>query len=416
MTTPLTRPPRKNPVARTRQPTLPPEARSRRALGLTAAAAAGRFELQVCQECQTVQYPPREVCGHCLSDVLCWQAVDPKGQLLATTTLHHSNDLYFRERLPWRIGTVRLDAGPSIVAHIHGDCPDTGPVRLSLKLDRSGQAVMVALPTKDTPDMADDKILRAMSCDPKLRRILVTDGKSAIGQAVIKELLTAGATAVFAGDPETWKKSAPFQALLDDDRVHAQELNISDTDSVQRASRAIGGKVDILINTADYIREGGILYGRDMNTARDALDIHCMGLMRLAQHFGPGMASRAADGVNNAVAWVNVLSIYAHVNLPGRGVWSASQAAALSVAQCLRNEFRASGIRVINAFSGPVHQEWEQLTPPPRVAPKAIATAIVKALQDGVEDVYVGDVAQEFLARLRDNPKGLERELGNGSL
>jgi len=26
--------------------------------------------------------------------------------------------------------------------------------------------------------------------------------------------------------------------------------------------------------------------------------------------------------------------------------------------------------------------------------------------------VYVGDIAQEFLARMRDNPKGLERELG----
>src|SRR5690606_6303548 len=99
---------------------------------------------------------------------------------------------------------------------------------------------------------------------------------------------------------------------------------------------------------------------------------------------GPAMAGRAADGVNSAVAWVNVLSIYAHVNLPSRGVWSASQAAALSVAQCLRNEFLPSGIRVVNVFSGPLDHEWEQLTPPPRVQPKALATAIVNALRDGV--------------------------------
>src|SRR5690606_13167951 len=109
-------------VSRTRQPTLPPGSRSRRALGLTAAAAAGRFDLQVCQECQTVQYPPREVCGHCLSEHLLWQAVNPRGKLLATTVLHHSNDLYFGERLPWRVGTVQMDAGPSVVAHVHGDC------------------------------------------------------------------------------------------------------------------------------------------------------------------------------------------------------------------------------------------------------------------------------------------------------
>ena len=42
-------PQRKNPVLRTRQMNLPPWARSRVALGMTAAAAEGRFELQVCQ-------------------------------------------------------------------------------------------------------------------------------------------------------------------------------------------------------------------------------------------------------------------------------------------------------------------------------------------------------------------------------
>src|SRR5690606_2599304 len=147
--------------------------------------------------------------------------------------------------------------------------------------------------------------------------------------------------------------------------------------------------------------------------ARDALDVNCMGLMRLAQHFGPGMAARAADGLNSAVAWVNILSIYAHVNLPSRGIWSASQAAALSVAQCLRNEFLQSGVRVVNVFAGPLDHEWEQLTPPPRVNPKAVASAIVKALQAGTEDAYVGDIAHEFMSRLRDNPKGLERELGS---
>jgi uncharacterized OB-fold protein len=41
---------------------LPPSLRSRVALPMTDAAAKGRFELQVCQHCATVQYPPREAC------------------------------------------------------------------------------------------------------------------------------------------------------------------------------------------------------------------------------------------------------------------------------------------------------------------------------------------------------------------
>ena len=53
------KPRRKNPVLRTPLPTLPPGKRSRAALGLTAAAARGRLELQVCQDCGATQYPPR---------------------------------------------------------------------------------------------------------------------------------------------------------------------------------------------------------------------------------------------------------------------------------------------------------------------------------------------------------------------
>lgn len=412
MTTPLQKPPRKNPVARTRQPALPPGMRSRRALGLTAAAAAGRFDMQVCQECAAVQYPPREVCHQCLSANLKWQAVNPKGKLLATTTLDHSNDAYFRERLPWRVGTVAMEAGPSVVAHVHGDCNDGDTVRLTLKLDRSGQAVLIALPQKPTPHMEDDPVLRETACDPKFRRALVTDGKTAVGRAVVKALLDAGATTVFVGDPEIWKKDAAFDALCADPRVQVQDLNVSNTDAIERVAKSIGGKVEILVNTANYERDGGVLFNRDIMKAYDTLNTNCMGLVRLAQHFGPAMSSRAADGVANAVAWVNVLSVYAHINLPSRGLWSASQAAALSVSQCLRNEFRPSGVRVVNIFTGPVDHEWEQLTPPPRVAPSAIAKAVVQALKDGTEDTVVGDVAKEVIELLQDNPKGLERELG----
>lgn len=109
------------PGLRTPQMNLPPSARSRVALGLTAAAAEGRFELQVCQDCDSVQYPPREACVHCVSPRLKWRAQSGWGQLLASTTLHHSNDLFFRERLPWRLGMVALDAGPSVMVHLHSE-------------------------------------------------------------------------------------------------------------------------------------------------------------------------------------------------------------------------------------------------------------------------------------------------------
>ena len=124
------------------------------------------------------------------------------------------------------------------------------------------------------------------------------------------------------------------------------------------------------------------------------------------------MRARGADGVTSAVAWVNLLSIYALSNFPAHGTFSASKAAAYSLSQCLRAEMRPAGVRVINVFPGPVEDEWYQLLPPPKLSPANLANAVVKALRAGVEDVYPGDVAQEWRERWRDDPKVLERELG----
>jgi len=141
---PLAKPKRKNPVARTPQPLLPPWARSRAALGLTAAAALGRFELQVCGSCGADAYPPREACHRCLSGPLIWREQSGTGELMAETWVHHSNDLFFRERVPWRLGLVRLDAGPTAVVHLHGGCarPPAG-VRVGARLDKSDQGVLL---------------------------------------------------------------------------------------------------------------------------------------------------------------------------------------------------------------------------------------------------------------------------------
>ena len=58
--------------------------------------------------------------------------------------------------------------------------------------------------------------------------------------------------------------------------------------------------------------------------------------------------------------------------------------------------------------------EWNQSLPPPKGAPAALASAIVKALREGIEDVYSGEMAQEWLERWRKNPKVLESELAVG--
>lgn len=263
--------------------------------------------------------------------------------------------------------------------------------------------------------MQDDPMLRAMSSDPKHRRVLITDVRSPLALPLAQAVLKAGAAQVFLGEPEHWRRwegRAGFEGM---ENVSLMPLDVTDTASVSRLAAEIGGKVDILINTAQFIRPGGVL-GNDTIFAREGMETNVLGLMRLAQGFGPAMASRTADGVNSAVAWVNILSAGALAPEAGFGGCDASQAAARSLSQTLRAEFAGSGLRVMNVYTGPVDDEWRQPLPPPKVTPRALARTVVSGLVDGLEEVACGDVAKDALARWLDNPALMEREMrGNGA-
>ncbi len=407
----LQRPPRKDPQKRTVTPTLPPHARSRQAVVFSTAAAAGRLRLQTCADCEHVIYPPRELCPKCWSMDLEWRDIPDGGELVSETTLRTSVNTYFRERMPWRIGTVKLDAGPLVLAHIHGDVGAYARVKMIARTDKSGQGVLLALPEKETANMADDKQLRELTCNPKHRRVLVTDGRTELGQRMAAALAEAGASEVFVGIAENWRPYAGSAELAAMARVEIVPLDVTDTVSVNELAGEIGGKTDILINTAEYVRPGSAMQRQGILTARDEMETNYFGLMRLIQAFGPAMRGRGADGDNSACAWVNLLSVYALSNWQVYGSTTASQAAAYSLSQCLRSEFTGSGVKVVNVLFGPLEESWRQPLPPPKVTPQRLADSVVHALQQGIENVTLGPVAEDVVRRYKDDPFVLEREL-----
>src|ERR1041385_702432 len=198
-------------------------------------------------------------------------------------------------------------------------------------------------------------------------------------------MVKAKADLVWVGHSEPWKNFSGFSELKSIPQVTLLPLDLTDSKNVREVAAEIGGKVDIVVNNAEHHRAFGIGNRAGVETARAEMDVNYFGLLRLAQELGPVMRSRGADGQSSAVAWVNLLSIYALSNYPPHGTYSASKAAALSLSQALRAELQPAGVRVINLFPGPIDDEWDQLVLPPKLAPRAVAAAVVEALKGSVE-------------------------------
>ena len=111
----------------------------------TSLPATGALQLPQCDQCERVNYPPRELCGGCLGDSLSWRPVPAGGTVQSLTALHYSLEPCYGEHLPWRVGSVRLDCGPIAFAHLQPDLGIEARVTLRIASDRAGNRMLVAL-------------------------------------------------------------------------------------------------------------------------------------------------------------------------------------------------------------------------------------------------------------------------------
>ena len=228
---------------------------------------------------------------------------------------------------------VRLDCGPSVIAHLDARLRP-GAVAASAcrpSLDRAGQAALVAMPEKDTPHMTDDAKLREMTCDPKFRKVLVTDAKtrSARPGAGCAE---AGADLIWAGHAEPWKKSPGFERLSSIPQVSLVPLDLTDPARSRTLAAEIGFKrrhPDQHRRPPPHLRHRGAP-GRRHRARRDGHE-----LLRTAAAGAGVRAGRCVRGARTGSPARSPGSIccrsIALSNFPPHGTYSASKAAALSL-------------------------------------------------------------------------------------
>ena len=208
---------------------------------------------------------------------------------------------------------------------------------------------------------------------------VVTGASSGIGKAVAERLVAAGARVALVGRSEERLREAaagwPAGAWL------ALPCDVRDAQSVRamadRAERELGG-VDALVNSAGVFKAAP-LAELDDETWRELWETNVNGTLYPTRALLPGMLARG-DG------WIVMISsVAAHRAYAGMTGYGATKHAVTGLARALSSEVRRQGVRVVNAYVGPVDTPiWGDVpTPLPKeemLTAAEVADAIIAAM------------------------------------
>jgi NAD(P)-dependent dehydrogenase (short-subunit alcohol dehydrogenase family) len=230
---------------------------------------------------------------------------------------------------------------------------------------------------------------------------LVTGANRGIGKEFVEALCTAGAAKIYAcaRSPESLNEIVKSNSK----RIVPIQLDISDEQSINNVA-AQCQDVNLLINNAGVGFDAGLIAAPDISQAKTEMEVNYFGTLRMCRAFAPIL--QAYDGG----AIVNILSSLALVNLPVRGSYSASKAAALSMTQGIRAELASQRTLVVAVMPGTVDTDFSKDYDKPKIAPAEVVAAALQAVVNEVEDVYPGGEAQDTISQLRSDRKALEKQ------
>jgi NAD(P)-dependent dehydrogenase (short-subunit alcohol dehydrogenase family) len=229
------------------------------------------------------------------------------------------------------------------------------------------------------------------------KKALVTGATSGIGKATALALAAAGATVAVSGRDK--EKGA---AVVDVIRASggsavfmAAELIDADAavDLATRAADALGGNVDILVNSAGVFPFGPT-DSHDEATFDAVYALNVKAPWFLVAALAPAMAEQGSGAV------VNVSTMVAQFGAAGMALYGSSKAALELLTKAWAAEFGPKGVRVNAISPGPTRTEGTagmgealdqlaSLAPAGRPAsPEEIASAIVYLASDEASFVY----------------------------
>jgi len=233
----------------------------------------------------------------------------------------------------------------------------------------------------------------------------VTGSNRGIGQAFIIALLNQGAKKVYAG----MRDATAFQNILaklpEEHRARLEPVTLDITNEEQiQSAVAQAGDVTLLINNAGIANYSGLISADNLDSARQEMEVNYFGTLRMIRAFAPILKK-------NGGAIANILSVASLGSFPVLGSYSASKAALHSLTQGIRAELAAQGTQVFGVFPGPIDTDMAKNFEMEKSPPNVIAEGTLQAIEQGVEDIFIDQMAVQFEKDYWSDPKSLEQQL-----
>ncbi len=172
---------------------------------------------------------------------------------------------------------------------------------------------------------------------------IVTGASSGIGRAVARELVGAGAHVVLAARRPAELEAATAELADRPGSAIAVPTDVADERAIERlVARAIGafGRLDILVNAAG-IGGFGLVHKLDAALLDRVWAVNVRGAILMAKHVVPILAGQGHGAI------VNIGSVSSKRGWAQGTPYVASKFALRGFTECLRQEMRESGVRVV---------------------------------------------------------------------
>lgn len=234
---------------------------------------------------------------------------------------------------------------------------------------------------------------------------LVTGAAGGIGRRFVEALLARGAAKVYAAD----LPGADFGFLTG---LGAGVVPLTGDVTREADAAHLAGEcpdVSLLINSAGIFNVAGLIAAPDLGAARREMEVNLWGSLIMCRAFAPVLGENGSrSGGTSAI--MNILSEVARVCVPFAGSYCVSKAAAWNMTQGVRAELAGQGTHVLAVFPATTDTPMVDMLEMEKLDPAEVANAALDALEQGLEDISIGEHALHMERLMQSDYKALEKE------